>query len=136
MSLTYPLRAYLAAVEARAQAATLGPWFVCVKHKTAVVTKECGVYPCEECGREYHDAVFRHRSLGTVAVDYPDAIFIASSRTDLPRLAQMLQRCVEAMEQARRESASEPKSAYARAATIILNAALTDLAALCEGGKG
>ena len=52
------------------------------------------------------------------------------------RLVQMLRRCVEAMDQARRESASEPKSVYARAATIILNTALTDLAALCERGKG
>ena len=51
-------------------------------------------------------------------------------------VVQMLRRCVEAMEQARRESASEPKSAYARAATIILNTALADLAALCERGKG
>ena len=56
--------------------------------------------------------------------------------TDIERLVQMLRRCVEAMDQARRESASEPKSVYARAATIILNTALTDLAALCERGKG
>jgi hypothetical protein len=47
-------------------------------------------------------------------------------------LVQALTRAVAAMEKARRESASEPASPYARAATIILNEALAVIDRLAE----
>ena len=127
-----PVRAYLAAVEARAKAATPAPWSVVIDALNLYGKREVHGPSVEIIGFTNSYEQGAPSSERVIA----DLGLIAHARTDLLRLVQMLRRCVEAMDQARRESASEPKSAYARAATIILNAALADLAALCEGGKG
>ena len=90
-----PVRAYLAEVEARVNAATPGPWDW---------YNDDSVLLSGELGDETYPHVLGGE--GALYLEKGDADFIANSRTDVPRLVQMLRRCVEAMEQARRESAS------------------------------
>ena len=137
MSLTDPLRAYWTAVEARAKGATPGPWRPAESYRPETADEGRAAwapYIVDPSGRHVAAAMIGGFDDPTEVAANVD--LLAHARTDLPLVVQMLRRCVEAMEQARRESASEPKSAYARAATIILNTALADLAALCERGKG
>ena len=135
--MTDPLRAYLAAVEGRVNAATPGPWRPAESYwpETADEGRAAWApYIVDPSGRHVAAAMIGGFDDPTEVAANVD--LLAHAHTDLLRLVQMLRRCVEAMDQARRESASEPKSAYARAATIILNTALADLGALCKGGKG
>ncbi len=67
----------------------------------------------------------------------PLAAYLEVVQADEARLhlVRLIRVATEAMDKARRESASEPASSYARAATIILNEALVALDRLAEEGR-
>lgn len=128
------LTAYLDAIEARVAAATKGVW---------IVYRDGERFHIVVGGTIVHSGSITQADW--VADIEPDAVghseeqceadanLLAHARTDLPRLVQGLRLAAKAMDQARRESASEPDSPYARNATTILNATLAALDTIMKG---
>lgn len=79
-------------IEARAQAATNGPW------EARHVTDDYGDWEYADITHTYRDdgIEWPNQILGTIDLDEADAVFIAAARTDVEKMAKAL-RAVEAV---------------------------------------
>lgn len=134
------LLAYLAAIEARVEAATKGPWswgYIGEKSNGYVVglsCKEDGT-PLAGLVEEREDMVDQILYQGQIGeheaatCNYADPAFIAHARTDLPRLVQGLRLCLETIEAIAEASASSQAGLYCTRTLAALDA-------LGEEGEG
>ena len=86
-----PLTVYLAAVEARTEAATPGPW---VMDQGRKVMTPPGIFRQIVAETKFDAPALEAPALVS---SWDNAIFIAHARTDLPRLVRLLQRAVQAI---------------------------------------